>query len=124
MNVSLVLVYICNISILHGISPNDLKIENVKPLYKGWEPKLLVNYWSVSSLPVFSKLQEILVFKWITEFIDENNVLRNLQFEPKKSHSTTIALTLLNNNISKSLYDGNYVLGGFLDFSQALDSVI
>ena len=35
----------------------------------------------------------------------------------------TIALSLLNDKISKSLYDGEYVLGVFLDFSKAFDTV-
>ena len=34
-----------------------------------------------------------------------------------------MALTLLNDKISKALYDGEYVLGVFLDFSKAFDTV-
>ena len=117
------LVHISNISILHGVFPNELKIANVIPLYKGGESKLLVNYRPVSVLPVFSKLLERLMYERITEFIDENEVLYNLQFGFRKNHSTTIALSLLNDKISKSLYDGEYVLGVFLDFSKAFDTV-
>ena len=117
------LVHISNISILHGVFPNELKIAKVIPLYKGGESKLLVNYRPVSVLPVFSKLLERLMYERITEFIDENEVLYNLQFGFRKNHSTTIALSLLNDKISKSLYDGEYVLGVFLDFSKAFDTV-
>ena len=93
------------------------------PLYKGGDSKLLVNYRPVSVLPVFSKLLERLMYKRITEFINENDVLYNLQFGFRKNHSTTIALTLLHDKISKSLFDGEYVLGVFLDFSKAFDTV-
>ena len=117
------LVHICNISILHGVFPNELKIAKVLPLYKGGDPKLLVNYRPVSVLPVFSKLLERLMYERITEFINENDVLYNLQFGFRKNHSTTIALTLLQDKISKSLFDGEYVLGVFLDFSKAFDTV-
>ena len=117
------LVHISNISILHGVFPNELKIAKVIPLYKGGESKLLVNYRPVSVLPVFSKLLERLMYERITEFIDENEVLYNLQFGFRKNHSTTIALSLLNDKISKSLCDGEYVLGVFLVFSKAFDSV-
>ena len=111
------LVHISNVSILHGVFPNELKIAKVIPLYKGGESKLLVNYRPVSVLPVFSKLLERLMYDRITEFIDENEVLYNLQF------GFRIALSLLNDKISKSLYDGEYVLGVFLDFSKAFDTV-
>ena len=117
------LVHICNISILHGVFPNELKIAKVLPLYKGGNSKLLVNYRPESVLPVFSKLLERLMYGRITEFINENDVLYNLQFGFRKNPSTTIALTLLHDKISKSLFDGEYVLGDFLDFSKAFDTV-
>ena len=77
----------------------------------------------MSVLPVLSKLIERLMYERITEFIDENEVLYNLQFGFRKNHSTTIALSLLNDKISKSLFDGEYVLGVFLEFSKAFDTV-
>ena len=48
------LVHICNMSILHGVFPDELKIAKVLPLYKGRDSKLLVNYRPVSVLPIFS----------------------------------------------------------------------
>ena len=77
----------------------------------------------MSVLPVFSKLLERLMYERSTEFINENDVLYNLQFGFRKNHSTTIALTLLHDKISKSLFDGEYVPGVFLDFSKAFDTV-
>ena len=47
------LVHICNLSILHGVFPKELKIAKVIPLYKGGECNQLVNYRPVSALPVF-----------------------------------------------------------------------
>ena len=110
-------------SILHGVFPDELKIAKVIPLYKGGESKLLVNYRPVSVLPVFSKVFERLMYNRILEFINENDVIYNLQFGFRKNHWTAMALTLLNDKISKALYDGEYVLGVFLDFSKAFDTV-
>ena len=93
------------------------------PLYNGGDSKLLVNYWPVSVLSAFSKLLERLMYERNTEFINENDVLYYLQFGFRKNHSTTIALTLRHDTISKSLFDGEYVLGVFLDFSKAFDTV-
>ena len=78
------LVHITNMSLLHGVFPDELKIAKVLPSYKGGESKLLVNYRPVSVLPVFSKVLERLMHNRINEFIEENDVLYNLQFGFKK----------------------------------------
>ena len=57
------------------------------------------------------------------EFLTENDVLYNLQFGFRKHHSTSLALMLLYDKISKALYEGDYILGVFLDFSKAFDTV-
>ena len=117
------LCHICNVSLLHGIFPNELKIAKVIPLYKGGESKWLVNYRPVSVLPVFSKVLERLMYNRIIEFIDAHDILYDLQFGFRKHHSTSVALALLYDRITQALYDGNDVLGVFLDFSKAFDTV-
>ena len=82
------LVHVCNMSLLHGIFPNELKIARVIPLYKGGDSKYLVNYRPVSVLPVFSKIFERLMYDRIMEFLTENDILYNLQFGFRKHHST------------------------------------
>ena len=78
------LVHVTNMSILHGVFPDELKIAKVIPLYKGGESKLLVNNRPVSLLPVFSKVFERLMYDRIIEFINENDVIYNLQFGFRK----------------------------------------
>ena len=63
------------------------------------------------------------MYNRIIEIINESDVIYNLQFGFRNNHSTAMALTLLNDKISKALYDGEYVLGVFLDFSKAFDTV-
>ena len=115
--------HICNLSILHGIFPNELKIAKVIPLYKGGDCKQLVNYRPVSILPVFSKLFEKLMYNRILQFIEEIELLYDLQFGFRKDHSTSLALMLLVDRILKALHEGEYVLGVFIDFSKAFDTV-
>ena len=117
------LVHICNLSLLHGIFPNELKLAKVIPLFKGGDCHYLVNYRPVSVLPVFSKVLERIMYNRVLEFIEENNLLYNLQFGFRKGHSTSIALTILSDKISKALHEGDFVLGVFLDFSKAFDTV-
>ena len=115
--------HICNVSILHGIFPNELKVAKVIPLYKGGDCMQLVNYRPVSVLPVFSKLLEKLMYDRILKFIEEIELLYNLQFGFRKDHSTSIALMVLVDRILKALHEGEYVLGVFIDFSKAFDTV-
>ena len=96
-----------------GVFPDELKIAQVLRLNTVNASKLVVNYRPVSVLLVFSKVRERLMYNRINEFIDENDVLHNFQFGYRKNHSTAIALNILNDQIPKTLYDGEYVLGVF-----------
>ncbi len=56
------LTHICNLSLMQGVFPNELKIARVVPLYKADNNMLVNNYRPVSVLPVFSKIYERLVY--------------------------------------------------------------
>ena len=59
----------------------------------------------------------------ITEFINEIDLLYKFQFGFRKEHSTSLALMILVDRISKALHEGDYILGVFIDFSKAFDTV-
>ena len=63
------------------------------------------------------------MYNRIIEFIDAHDILYDLQFGFGKHHSTSVAFALLYDRITQALYDGNHVLGVFLDFSKAVDTV-
>ena len=71
----------------------------------------------------FSKTFERLMYDRIMEFLTQNDILYNLQFGFRWHHSTSLPLMILYDKISKALYEGDYVLGVFLDFSKAFDTV-
>ena len=54
---------------------------------------------------------------------NRNDILYNLQFGFREHHSTSLALMILYDKISKALYEGDYVLGVFLDFGKAFYAV-
>ncbi len=57
------------------------------------------------------------------KYIDLNNILYDKQFGFRKAHSTQLALTLLNDNITQALDKGESCIGVFLDFFKAFDTI-
>ena len=117
------LLHIMNQSLLQGVFPNELKVANVIPLYKADDPMKFNNYRSVSLLNILSKIFEKAMYNILTDFLETQKLLMEKQFGFRKNHSTYMALMLLVDNLIKSLENGEYVLGVFLDFSKAFDTV-
>ena len=106
-----------------GIFPDELKIARVIPLYKSGDKRDIINYRPISLLPVLSKIFEKLIHSRLTKLFDDNNVIYNKQFGFRKMHSTIHALNTAVTQIINSLNKNNVVLGIFLDFSKAFDTV-
>ena len=81
------------------------------------------NYRPVSVLPAFSKILERLMYTRMLSFINKHKLLYNYQFGFRNNHSPELALICLVDRISDALERGEYVLGIFLDFSKAFDTV-
>ena len=55
-SISFPLTHIVNLSIIHGIVPDELKIARVVPIFKSCDKALFSNYRPISVLPCFSKI--------------------------------------------------------------------
>ena len=77
----------------------------------------------MSVLPVFSKILERLMYNRLIEYINENKLLYRFQFGFQKGKFTNMVVLTLIDKISVALNDGDYVIGVFLDFSTAFDTV-
>lgn len=117
------LTHICNISLQQGVFPDELKIAKIIPLFKSGDSTIFTNYRPVSVLPAFSKIFEKLMYKRLMTFIEEYKILYKYQFGFRRNHSTSMALVTLIDNITSALDKGEIVLGVFLDFSKAFDTV-
>ena len=122
-SITIPLVHICNRSFVTGIFPSELKIANVVPIYKSGDEMVFSNYRPVSVLPVFSKLLERLVYNRLISHIDDNKLLYEYQFGFQKGKSTHLAIMMLVDKITEALDQGETVVGVFLDFSKAFDTV-
>ena len=121
--IAMPLTHICNLSFKRGIFPMQLKIANVVPIYKSGNEHVFSNYRPVSVLPVFSKLLEKLMYSRLMNFITNNKLLYKYQFGFQKGKSTYMALILLIDKITEALDKGDCVVGIYLDFSKAFDTV-
>ncbi len=117
------LTHICNLSLMQGVFPNELKIARVVPLYKADNNMLVNNYRPVSVLPVFSKILERLMYNRLYAFIIKHDIFYKYQFGFQKGHSTNMALIVLVDKIMSALDNGDIVLGVFIDLSKAFDTV-
>ena len=117
------LTHVLNISITKGVFPNELKVARVVPLFKSGDPMMFSNYRPVSVLPVFSKVLERLMYNRLLSFINKYKLLYLYQFGFRAEHSPNLAMIFLVDKISSALEKGDYVLGLFLDFSKAFDTV-
>ena len=122
-HIRVMLRHIFNLSLLSGIFPNELKITRVVPLFKSGDPQHFSNYRPVSILSIFSKILERLVYNRILSHINSHNLLYCNQFGFRNEHSPNLAMICLVDKILNALEKGEYVLGLFLDFSKAFDTV-
>ena len=70
-----------------------------------------------------SKVFEKIMYTRLLSYLNEHKISFSYQFGFRKSHSTYMALMVLMDKLNKSLDDGNMVIGIFLDFSKAFDTV-
>ena len=106
-----------------GIFPEELKLGNVTPIYKKDNKQLLENYRPISTLPVFGKIFEKVIYSRLISFLTAKNTLNSNQYGYRKKHSTSHALNYSVRHIEKCTQNGQYVLGIFIDLSKAFDTL-
>ena len=118
------LTIIFNKSFKEGVFPHKMKIAEVFRLYKSKGKRDIMNsYRPVSLLPVISKIQEKLVHKRITSFIQNKMLLFDSQFGFCYKHSTIDAILEFVGKVIKGFDKGDKTLAVFLDLSKAFDTL-
>ena len=106
-----------------GVFPDVLKVARVIPLFKNGDRNNVSNYRPISLLPVISKIFEKLIHKRLVNFLDAHQVIYRKQFGFRKKHSTIHALHTAVTQIVQGLNSSKTVVGVFLDFSKAFDTI-
>ena len=117
------LTHLINSSIELGIFPDELKLAKVVPIYKSGDHQSITNYRPISVLSFFSKVFEKIMYTYLINFVQENNILYKYQFGFRKSHSTHHAIITLVEKVNEALDSGNLLIAVFLDLKKAFDTV-
>ena len=106
-----------------GYFPDELKVGRISPIYKKDNEELMENYRPVSTLAVFGKIFEKIIYNRLYSFLISQNILHENQFGFRKAHSTTHALNYSINHIESELKNKKHVIGIFIDLSKAFDTL-
>ena len=112
-----------NLSMQNGIFPDELKLGRISPVYKKDNEELFENYRPISTLPVFGKILEKLIYRRLYGFLTAKGIINENQFGFRKGHSTSHALNYSVNHIESLLKENKHVLGIFIDLSKAFDTI-
>ena len=63
------------------------------------------------------------MYKRLYTFLNNNDIIYNLQFRSRQQYSTSHALINITKNIRKTLDDGNIDCGVFADLQKVFDTV-
>ena len=99
-----------NESMSKGIFPDILKVGKITPIYKKDNPELLENCRPVSTLPMFGKIFEKVIYERFYSFMVSQNLMNPCQFGFRKGHSTSHALNYSINHIQEALKKKNTLL--------------
>ena len=106
-----------------GIFPDELKLGRITPIYKKDNDELLENYRPISTLPIFGKIFEKIIYERLYSFFMAQNVINANQFGFRRGHCTSHALNYSVNHIHKAWHKKEHVLGIFIDLSKAFDTI-
>ncbi|MCG8034058.1 MAG: reverse transcriptase family protein [Candidatus Thiodiazotropha taylori] len=112
-----------NQSLRQGIFPTTYKEANVCPVPKKGDQSLVTNYRPISLLNSESKLFERLMFKYLYNHVQRNNLLSSFQSGFIPGDSTVNQLTFMYNTFCEALDSGKEVRAVFCDISKAFDRV-
>ena len=107
----------------NGIFPNKLKTGSITPIYKKGDSRCLDNYRPVSTLPIFGKILEKIIYNRLYNYLSAMNVIYDRQFGFRRQHSTSHAVNYSVNKILKETEQNNHVIGIFIDLSKAFDTI-
>ena len=108
-----------------GVVPESFKSAYVTPLLKkaDLDPAETKSYRPISNLSVVSKLLERAVARQLVNYLQEHDLLPDLQSAYRANHSTETAVLKVLADILLALDSGDLALLTLLDLSAAFDGI-
>ena len=104
-----------------GAFPNILKTGCITPVFKKGDSRFFDNYRPVSTLPIFGKIFEKLIYDRLFSFLSRMDVIYDQQFGFRKRHSTCHAIIFFGYLSEKER--GSQVLGINIDQRKVFDTL-
>lgn len=117
-----VFIFMLNSFMEHGFISDKLKITLVKPLNKGGSFKTIENYRPLFILPCIAQIFEKHLFRTMSPFLKNNNLLSDSQFGFRAGKSTRTLLEEFCDHIYSSFDNNEVACALFLDANKAFDS--
>lgn len=117
------LLNIINESFRTGCFPDIWKTAIVHPLPKIQNPTSFSDLRPISILPCMSKLIERIVHNRLMNYLNDHNLLPNIQSGFRKNYSTCSALTKVTDDICFGIDKSKLTILLLLDFSKAFDLI-
>jgi hypothetical protein len=100
-----------------------MKIANVRSIYKKEGKQEISNYRHISVLPVFSKINEILIYQRVVIFLNKHDLISEAQNGFRDKKSTNTATQIFIENIQEALDNKLLVMDILLDLTTAFDVI-
>lgn len=117
------LIIIFRASIPSGRLPRDWKVGRIAPVHKKGDNDLVPNYRPISMTSSSCKVLEHIIAKVNINFLNENNILSDVQHGFRKGFSTETQLTSVVHCFLQILDKAGQVDAFFLDFTKTFDLV-
>ena len=98
-----------------GEFPSLFKVGKITPVYKKDDQEKFENYRPVSTLPIFGKIFEKVIYSRLYDYLSKQGILNDKQFGFRKSHSCSHALNYSISDIQSYLDDNKHVIGIYID---------
>ena len=112
-----------NECISHGEFPEMFKHGKISPIFKKGDRENIENYRPISTLPIFGKIFEKIIYSRLYKFLSAQGILDDSQFGFRQGHSTVHAIQHSVNIINESHKANKHVVGIFIDLSKAFDTL-
>ena len=82
----------CNLVLVTGIFPDDLKQSRVTPIFKDGDNSECGNYRTISVISAIAKVLEMLISDQLAVYLNDNNIIVKQQSGFRKCLSTQTAI--------------------------------